>query len=117
MRLWPKRNAPEGESDAMAFEVLSPVYERRFPGTDPERFVRLWCSLARMCGVSPTELHEDQLFRDLSPLDSRWSNLNTRMDDIEEFADAESGGQDVPERIDSVGTMMDWLLGAPCDRS
>jgi hypothetical protein len=64
-----------------------------------------------MAGVSPTELHEDQTFRELCPLDSKWSNINTRMDDIEEFADRESGGREIPQRLDTVGAMMDWLLG------
>ncbi len=106
--LFRRRKPPEDE--LVPFESLRAIYQRRFLGTDPERFRYLWCAIARIGERAPTDLHENDLLSDLCPMTSKWSNVNPRMDDIEDLARRESSGRDVPEDLTTVGAMMDWLL-------
>ena len=93
-----------------SLESLAPIYERRFKRGDPERFRLIWCTLANLCGVDPLCLREDDVLVELCPPPSRWTSMNERMEDIEEFALRQSAGREILGDLRTVGAMVDWLL-------
>ena len=91
--------------------ALTAIHQNHFREADPERFRFIWCSIAQLCRVDPLHLDREEQLVNLCPMASRWSNVNERMDDIEEFALSESNGRPIPDNLRTVGAMVDWLLG------
>ena len=105
------RNFPEEDQENWpSLETLAPIHQRLFNRGDPERFRLIWCTLAKLCGVDPLTLREDDVFDDLCPPPSRWTSMNERIEDIQEFALRQSSGKELPGDLRTVGAMLDWLL-------
>lgn len=56
-RQWERLVGPGGSTTRAA---LGPVHDRSFGTHDFERFLFVWCEVARIMHISPLELHEDQ---------------------------------------------------------
>ena len=100
--------------DVRSYEELRHVHERRFPASDPERFVRLWCEVADLCGVLPLEMHEDDRPEELFPPDRVLGLVepNVALEEISALIMAESRGRPPPKtRPNTVGEVLDYLLG------
>lgn len=102
------RKRPSDDLNAASFAQLKPILERRFAGAEPNAFVRLWGEMARICGVDPLDLHEDDELMNLCP-PPEWSHINDKMDSLVYLAMRERrGSPSVPLR--TVGDLMDWML-------
>ena len=85
------------------------IRERRFPQSDPANFERLWGEVAKICGVAPSALSEDDELLTLCP-PPRWSHINDKMDALVYLAVRER--RDSPgTTLRTVGDLMDWMLG------
>ena len=111
MRRFFKRSVEGNERNWPDVRELSALQEQHFKATDAQRFRYIWCSIADICGVPPLKLNKNAQLVDLCPPPSRWSNINERLDDIEEFALRESRGRLIPENLRTVGALVEWLLG------
>ncbi len=100
--------------EVLSYAELRNIHERRFQGTDPERFVRLWCEIAGLCGVSPMEMHENDRPEELCP-PHRVLGLvepNAALEEISALIMAESRDRPLPaSRPSTVGDVLDYLLG------
>ena|SRR5688572_25367552 len=89
--------------------ALQAILERRFPGANPEDFVRLWREVARTCEVHPLQLQEsDELLKLCPP--PRWSSINDKLDGLVYLAMRERPGTPGGQ-LRTVGELMDWMLG------
>jgi hypothetical protein len=92
---------------------LRDIHQRRFAGSDAERFTRLWCEVAAICNVSPLEMHEDKRVVDLCP---PWRLLgltepSPRLENLEALIMEESKDRPPPEStMWTVGEVLDYLL-------
>jgi hypothetical protein len=87
--------------------ALEAIYQRRFAGRDRQRFIEVWCEIARISRREPHELHEDDVLRSLG-VGKAWFPEVVR-DEIVEYASWETRG--VPEtNIETVGELVDWIL-------
>lgn len=112
-------------TDVRSYAELRHIHERRFQGTDSERFVRLWCEIAHLCRVSPLELHEGDRIDVLCP-PGRFLGLvlpHEALEEVTALIIAESRGRPPPRsRPSTVGEVLDYLLEsstppAPASRS
>lgn len=95
------------------YEQLKEIHERRFAGTDSGRFVRIWCELADICKVSPTELHEDNQLEELCPPFRCWKLVDesAQQEALWEFVWLESRHLPPPKSpLNTVGDVVDYLL-------
>ena len=105
LELFRKRNS---DAKGVSFAQLQPILERRFAGAEPNAFMRLWTETARICGVDPLELHEDNELLKLCP-PPRWSHINDKMDGLVDLAMRERRGSP-SGLLRTVGDLMDWML-------
>ena len=100
--------------DVRAYDELRHIHERRFAGSDAERFVRLWCEIASLCDVSPLDMHENERLGELCP-QSRWLGFvhpSARQENLEALVLMESRHLPPPTvPPTTVGDVLDYLLG------
>jgi hypothetical protein len=85
---------------AVPYDCLKDVHERRFGGSDIERSVRLRSEIASICKISPTEMHEDDRLDELCPPWHFWRFVepSQRLENLEAFILAESRKLARPKR-------------------
>ena len=92
-------------------EQLEPLRTRRFPTAAPDRLARLWSEIARICGVDPLQLHEDDRITKLCPGQGAL-DLNLKIMELEALVAAESKHMPPPAtRPQTVGDIIDYLIG------
>jgi hypothetical protein len=100
--------------DVRSYAELKHIHRRRFHGTDPERFARLWCAVAHRCRVSPLEMNETSRVDELCP-PRRFLGLvvpDQALEEVTALVIAESRGRPPPRsRPSTVADVLDYLLG------
>jgi hypothetical protein len=115
-RLWAAVRSPfvSRPVDVRSYDELKHIHERRFVGSDAERFRRLWCEIASLCEVSPLEMHENDRLGDRCP-QSRWLRLvhpGARQENLEALVLMESRHLPPPTVLaTTIGDVLDYLLG------
>ncbi len=91
-------------------EQLEALRARRFPTAAPDRFAVLWSEVAKICGVDPLQLHEDDPISTLCPSQGAL-DLNLRIMELEALVAAESKQMPPPAtRPQTVGDVIDYLI-------
>jgi hypothetical protein len=88
------------------FASVAHIHARAFPGSDPDRFLQLWCEVAQILGKSPAELHESDV---LTTRPARELFLDDTMEDLVTLALRNSRG--TPKgKVETVGQLLAFLL-------
>jgi hypothetical protein len=87
--------------------ALDAIYQRRFAGRDRQRFIEVWCEIARISRREPHELHEDDVLGSLG-VGKAWFP-QVVPDEIVEYASWETRGLPKGD-IKTVGEIVDWIL-------
>ena len=99
-------------------EFLDRLRRRRFPEADAERFARLWCEMAEVCGLSPDDLHEDLELASLRSAPGSWLSFDDRLEDLNYLILVESRELAPPRpKPTTIGGVLDYLLKARGEES
>lgn len=110
-RRWRGRSA-RSERRVAEWRELEPIWRRRFRGTDQQAFLRIWCEVASICGVDPSELHEEDSLAKLCGA-GRTPVFSGKMQALEALTLIESKDLPAPKaKPHTVGDLMDYLLHA-----
>jgi hypothetical protein len=111
-----KRRERQTYSVAAHMAYLEALHRRRFPDTDKDRFMSLWCEIAEICRLSPDALHEDLKIASLRSVSTSWLSSDNRLENLNHLVLIESRDLPPPRpKPATIGGVLDYLLQARQD--
>ena len=108
-----ERRERQAPSVVAHMAYLDALHRRRFPDTDKDRFMSLWCEIAEICRLSPDALHEDLKIASLRPVSTSWLNSDNTLENINHLFLIESRDLPPPRpKPTTIGGVLDYLLQA-----
>lgn len=94
-------------------DELKDIHHRGFRDYDLDSFCRVWCELADVVGVSPSELSPETELGGLFPKRSRWSMMDPpSLEEFEHWMLRKTRRKRLPTKADlsTVGALVHFLL-------
>ena len=96
-----------------SYNSVKDIHQERFRSIERERFIRVWCEIAKVCNISPISMNKNDLISDLIPPRRLLGLIESdfRFENLEALINAERGQKAPPDfELKTVADILDYLL-------